>query len=81
MYDDLDDEALDAKIIELRDKIEKVAGGGQVAVIAGEGRRREFTRSNLGELQRMLTVASNTRERRLNGGRLRGRALGVRFTR
>lgn len=81
MYDDLDDAALDAKIVELRGKLEQVTGGGGVAVIAGEGRRKEFTRANLGGLQAMFDAALRERERRQNGGRLPGRALGVRFLR
>jgi len=79
MYDDLDDAALAAKIIELRDKIEAVAAGGTVAVIAGEGRRKEFTPSSIAALRQLYTEACNARERRSNGGRLRGRAIRARF--
>jgi hypothetical protein len=79
MYSDLTDEELAAKITELRGKVETVAGGGAVAVIAGEGRRKEFTRGNIGDLRALLTEAVQEAERRANGGRLRGRAIGVRF--
>lgn len=81
MYDDLDDAALAAKIIELRNGLEKAAAGGVVVVIAGEGRRKEFTRSNVGDLKLLYRQACNERDRRKNGGRLGGRALGVSFTR
>lgn len=80
MYSDLTDEELEAKITELRDGIEKVAMGGAVAVIAGEGRRKEFTRSNSTELRKLLNAALDERDNRKNGGR-RGRALGVRYSR
>lgn len=76
MYADLTDEELDAKIIELRGKLETVAGGG-VSVIAGEGRRKEFARGNSTDLKRLYQDAVNEREKRQNGGTLRGRALGV----
>lgn len=81
MYDDLDDAALDAKIIELRGLLEQVVGGGEVAVIAGEGRRKEFTRANLDGLQRLYDQAVATKARRENGGRLPGRAIGIRHRR
>ena len=79
MYSDLTDEALAAKIIEFRDKVELVAAGGAVAVIAGEGRRKEFTRANLGDLKLLLRELLNEQERRANSGRLPGRAIGVRY--
>lgn len=78
MYDDLDDAELDAKIIELRTKLEEAAGGG-IAVIAGENRRKEFTRGNSGELKKLLDAATTEREKRRNGGRIPGRAIGVRY--
>lgn len=81
MYDDLDDEALDAKIIELRADLEKVAKGGVVVSIAGEGRRKEFTRGNQSDLRKLYDEAVLVRDRRRGGGRLRGRAIGVRFIR
>lgn len=80
MFDDLTDEELAAKIIELRTKIETVAGGGAVTVIAGEGRRKEFSRGNIDDLERLLNMALAEKERRANGGRLCGRALRVRHT-
>lgn len=79
MYSDLTDEELDAKIIELRDKVETVVGGGAVAVIAGEGRRKEYTRGNIDGLRGLLNAAIIERDKRANGGRLPGRAIGVRF--
>lgn len=80
MYDDLDDAALDAKIIELRGKLETVAGGGVVA-IAGEGRRKEFSRGNSAALQKLYDAAVFERSRRQGGGRVGGRALGLSFIR
>lgn len=78
MYSDLTDLELDEKIVELRTKVEQVVGGGGVAVLAGEGRRVEYTRGNVAGLEALLTEARNEKERRGNGGRLRGRAIGVR---
>jgi hypothetical protein len=79
LYDDLTLVELDAKIVELRTKIETVASGGGVSVIAGEGRRKEFTKSNLDALRALLQDALNAKEKLGNNGRLRGRAIGVRF--
>lgn len=79
MYDDLDDAALIAKVGELRDKLETIVGGGAVEVIAGEGRRKEFTQGNAKELRRLYDSARNELDRRNNGGRPIGRAIGVRF--
>lgn len=78
MFDDLTDEALDAKIVELRGKIEKVMSGEAVAVMAGEGRRIEYTRGNVDGLQQLLDSAITERDRRRNSGRRPGRALNVR---
>lgn len=80
MYSDLDDEELDAEIVELRTKVKEVMAGGAVQVIAGEGRRIEYTRSNLDGLESLLRAALNEREKRANGGRLPGRALRVRHS-
>lgn len=81
MYADLTDEELNAKVSELRDAIEKVSLGGAVAVIAGEGRRVEYTRANSEGLNSLYRLAIIEVEKRANGGRVGGRALGVRFTR
>ena len=80
MYSDLTDEELDAEIVELRGKVKEVMSGGAVQVIAGEGRRIEYTRSNIDGLESLLRSALNEREKRSNGGRLRGRAIRPRFS-
>jgi hypothetical protein len=79
MYDDLDDDALKTKVGELRDKLERVVGGGAVEVIAGEGRRKEFSQGNAKELRRLYTAARNELDRRTSGGIAQGRAIGVRY--
>ena len=47
LYADLTDEALLAEIAEYRAAIKKVAMGGNVGVVAGEGRRIEYTAGNI----------------------------------
>jgi len=66
IYSDLDDEELAAKIIQLRDAVETAAGGG-VAVIAGEGRRMEYTRANSSGLKELLRAALSERDSRAGG--------------
>lgn len=63
LYSDLTDEALAAKIAELRDAIETTAGG-QVAVIAGNGRRMEYTRADSKTLWTLLRAATNEKDER-----------------
>lgn len=46
-YEHLTDEQLLAEIAEYRAAVKKVALGGEVGVVAGEGRRVEFVASNL----------------------------------
>lgn len=75
MYSDLSDEELDVEIVELRGKVKQVMSGEAVQVIAGEGRRVEYTRSNLDGLNDLLRLALLEREKRTNGGRIRGRAI------
>ena len=75
MYDDLDDAALDAKISELRTKLEAVTGG-DVVRISGEGRTLEYGRANVGGLKTLLREARAERDRRSNGRA--GRAINVR---
>lgn len=63
-YSDLTDEALDARIIKFRDAIEEIAVGGDVSVIAGEGRRMEVTRGNIGQAERILAELELEKQRR-----------------
>lgn len=63
-YSDLSDEALDAKIAELGQKVENLATGGGVEVVAGEGRRMEFTRSSRGDLLALYRSAVEERRKR-----------------
>jgi len=53
-YADLTDEQLVAEIAEYRAAIKKAAIGGGVGVVAGEGRRIEYTAGNVGEARREL---------------------------
>jgi len=73
-YEDLDDEDLAAKIKELRVAYETVIGG-QVAVIAGNGRRMEYTRADSKALLGLLREAQNLRDER--GGATVSGAIGV----
>lgn len=54
MYPELDDAALIAEIVEYRAAKKAVALGGGIAVIAGEGRRIEYTRANSSALDSEL---------------------------
>lgn len=74
MYEDLDDAALEAKIVELRTKLE-AATGGDVVRVSGEGRTLEYGRANLGGLKTFLREAMAERDRRAGRG---GRAINVR---
>ncbi len=76
--DDLSDDALKDKIIELQTKMETLALGGDVQVVQGEGRRMELTRSNIGEAQRLLERYHDEWYRRFPDQRT-GRAIGVKF--
>ena len=78
MYEDLTDAELDTKIAELRGKYEDVLSGGAAVVIAGEGRRVEYTRGNIDGLEKLLDLARSERTRRANGGRFPNRAIRVR---
>jgi hypothetical protein len=64
LYGDLSDADLDAKILELRIAYETAVGGKVATVIAGEGRRIEYTRANLEGLKGLLTSATRERDRR-----------------
>lgn len=77
LYGDLTDEQLDAKIADLRAKLETVYEGGAAIVVAGEGRRVEYTRSNASGLEGMLKDAVREKQRRA-GVQVSG-ALGVVF--
>lgn len=54
LYADLTDEQLLAEISEYRGAIKQVAMGGGVGVVAGEGRRIEYTSGNVGEARTAL---------------------------
>lgn len=75
MFDDLDDEALAAKVAELRDKYVDLTTGGDVAVIVSEGRRMEYTRGSADALRSIWLTAKSELDRRNGGGG--GRAIGV----
>lgn len=75
MFDDLDDEALAAKVAELRDKYVALTTGGDVAVIVAEGRRMEYTRGSADALRSIWLTAKCELDRRNGGGG--GRAIGV----
>lgn len=77
LYGDLDDDALHAKIVELRGKYETVISGGVATVVAGQGRRIEYTRANSDGLKSLLTEA--VRERDGRAGVQIGGALSITF--
>lgn len=56
VYRQLTDDALLLKMQAVADAIEKAALGDEIAVIAGEGRRMEVTRSNLGEARNLYDL-------------------------
>lgn len=64
LYGDLDDAALAAKIVELRGKYEQAIGGGVATVVAGQGRRIEYTRSNAAGLLSLIKEAVREQESR-----------------
>jgi hypothetical protein len=53
-YETLTDEQLLAEYAEYHEAAKKVAFGGEIAVIAGEGRRAEYTKSNADALNLAL---------------------------
>lgn len=75
MFDDLDDEALAAMVIDLRDKYMALLTGGDVAVIVAEGRRMEYTRGSADALRSVWLTARSEMARRGSG--CGGRAIGV----
>lgn len=64
IYGDMTDEELAAKIAELRGHVEQVAIGGVAVVVAGEGRRIEYSRANEKGLLALLAAASREKARR-----------------
>ena len=76
IYTRLTDEQLAAKVEELSTAYEKAVGGG-VAVVAGEGRRMEYSRANAPGLYSLLTVALREQDRR-SGVQVSG-AIAVRY--
>lgn len=64
LYTNLDDTQLAAKVTELTTKYETAIGGGVVTVVAGEGRRIEYSRANAAGLQSLLTAAVREQQRR-----------------
>lgn len=54
LYADLTDEQLSAEISEYSGAIKKIALGGGIAVVAGEGRRVEYASGNVGEARTAL---------------------------
>lgn len=64
LCDGLDDVELRALVTELRSGVKEAMIGGGVAVIAGEGRRMEYTRANLKDLKAELAAAQRELARR-----------------
>lgn len=77
MYSDLTDEELSAKIAKYRQAAEDLDIGEQVAVVAGEGRRMEFTRANSRRL--LATLKALIREKDRRSGTNRNGAIEVYF--
>lgn len=57
IYSGLDEAQLQAKIDDLRGKLETLTAGGGVVRVSGEGRMLEFTRGSSGDLRRLLQSA------------------------
>lgn len=81
-YSDLTDEELQGKITSFRNALEELALGGGVSVVAGEGRRMEFTRSNIKDCERLLEALEAEWDSRYPRDPAQyGRAIGIRWTR
>ena len=79
-YRGLSDAELAGKITRYETAIEKIDLGGDVAVIAGEGRRMEIVQANAGAARNTLEDLYCERARRQPGlFPRRGRAIGVRI--
>jgi hypothetical protein len=79
-YRALTDADLSAKIGRYEDAIEKIDLGGDVAVIAGEGRRMEIVQANASGARQTLEDLYYERSRRFpDQFPRRGRAIGVRI--
>lgn len=63
-YSTLTDEELAAKVTELRNALEATSIGGGVAVVAGEGRRMEYTSANRADLRQFYQAALREQQRR-----------------
>lgn len=77
LYGNLTDDQLAAKINELTTKYETALAGGVAVVVAGEGRRVEYTRANATGLMSLITAATREQQRRA-GVQVEG-AIRVRF--
>ena len=77
LYDDLTDEDLDAKIVELRGKVEQVISGGVARVVAGNGRRIEYSSANREGLEGLFKAA--VREKQARAGVQVSGAINVTF--
>ncbi len=64
LYTDLSDVDLELKVKDLTAKYERVMEGGAAVVVAGEGRRVEYTRANDKGLLALLTAARREQQRR-----------------
>lgn len=64
LYQDLTDQQLADKVKQLTDEYEKVMLGGVAIVVAGQGRRIEYTRANVTGLLSLLTAAQREQQRR-----------------
>lgn len=78
-YINLTDDELTKEIVDTHAARRKVASGGVAVVIAGEGRRVEYTRANAGMIDedlRMLAYEARTRGLEIGG---ESGAIGVEF--
>ena len=79
-FANLTDQQIIAKIQKLQCAIEDAVSGDKITVVAGEGRRMEVMKANIGEAKRMMSdyeseYYSRNPDKRPRGGR----AIGVKF--
>ena len=77
LYGNLSDADLATKITDLTAQYEKAISGGVATVVAGQGRRLEYTRSNASGLLSLIKEAA--REQQARAGVQVGGALAITF--